>query len=160
MSVLSLPESESAEPQRDIDIEVAGALLEITGPLQRALRRANADRSLTLAQAEVLRTVQHQPGIGVMEASISLQLAANTVSTLVNYLVARGLLDRRRDPDDGRRARLWVTEEAVRVLAARRALRRDAVGAGLTDLSAGDLAKLADALPALRRLLANLEARP
>jgi DNA-binding MarR family transcriptional regulator len=139
--------------------DVGAALLEITGPLRRVLRRAVAEHPLTHSQAELLRAVQRQPGISVVEMAAVLQLAANSVSTLVNHLVASGLLDRRRDPDDRRRAHLWLTKEAERLLAGRRALRRHLMEECLAELDADDHRRIADALPALRRLVASLEAR-
>src|SRR5919199_208812 len=105
--------------QHDLDTRrLASGLLAVIGPLRRALRREGRrglpGDPLPASQAELLRLVRLQPGIGVREAAQQLGVAANTVSTLVNQLVAAGLLSRGRDPVDGRAARLELTADARR----------------------------------------------
>jgi DNA-binding MarR family transcriptional regulator len=62
------------------------------------------------AQVELLHVVADQPGIGVAAAAGRLHLVDNSVSTLVNQLVASGLLSRGTDPEDRRAARLELTD--------------------------------------------------
>jgi DNA-binding MarR family transcriptional regulator len=144
-----------------IDGRVAAALLDVTGPLRRALRRSMRrelpGNALPQAQVELLAFVDRQPSVRVHEAAGALQLAPNTVSTLVNQLSRLGLLRRRRDVEDGRSVCLSITQEAGRVLAARRAFRRHAVAVAMSTLSTDDRCRIEDALPALRRLVAQLE---
>jgi DNA-binding MarR family transcriptional regulator len=141
--------------------ELSTGLLTVIGPLRRALRRAGRQglpgEPLPSSQVELLRVVRLQPGIGVGEAAQQLGVAANTVSTLVNQLVAAGLLERRRDPDDGRAARLELTARARRRLALWRDQRERALVAALGELDAGDRESLERALPALHRILEALE---
>jgi DNA-binding MarR family transcriptional regulator len=141
--------------------ELSGGLLAVIGPLRRALRRAGRQAvpgyPLLSSQAELLRVVRVQPGIGVGEAAQQLGLAANTVSTLVNQLVAAGFLARRRDPADGRAARLELTARANRRLALWRDQREQALGAALEELNAAERETLERALPALHKLLEVLE---
>jgi len=141
--------------------ELSVGLLAVIGPLRRALRRAGrkgiAGESLPTSQAELLRVVRLQPGIGVREAAQQLGVAGNTVSTLVNQLVAAGFLVRRRDPADGRAARLELTPQADRRLALWRDHREQAMGAALDELSARERETLERALPALHKILELVE---
>ncbi|GLY66869.1 MarR family winged helix-turn-helix transcriptional regulator [Amycolatopsis taiwanensis] len=108
------------------------------------------------AQAELLRTVEQQPGIGVAAAARSLHLAGNSVSTLVNQLVEDGMLQRRIDPADRRAVRLELTRAAEERLATWRRTRTEFVAGALETLSADDLDAIEAALPALGKLLEAL----
>jgi DNA-binding MarR family transcriptional regulator len=141
--------------------ELSAGLLTVIGPLRRALRRAGESGlpgdPVPTSQAELLRVVRLQPGIGVGEAAQQLGVAANTVSTLVNQLVAAGFLARGRDPVDGRAARLELTARAKRRMAVWRDRREQALGAALEELSGEERERLERALPALRKVLEVLE---
>jgi DNA-binding MarR family transcriptional regulator len=145
------------------DAELAAAFLDVTSPIRRVLRRALRrdlrEGAVPQAQVELLGVVDRQPGIRVHEAAAILQLAANSVSTLVNRLVLTGLIRRERDPGDRRSVRLWVTPEAARVITARRAFRVEAVAAAIAALDSEDRRRIEEAMPSLRRLLDRLEQR-
>jgi DNA-binding MarR family transcriptional regulator len=141
--------------------ELAAGMLAVIGPLRRALRRS-LQRDLPIAplptaQAELLRVVRRQPGISVGEAAQAIGVAANTVSTLVNQLVAAGLLERGRDPADRRTARLELTEAARRRAARWLDQREQTLAGALAGLSAEERAAIARALPALHQVLRALE---
>jgi DNA-binding MarR family transcriptional regulator len=141
--------------------ELSRDLLGVIGPLRRALRRAGRcglpGPPVPSAQAELLRVVRVQPGIGVREAAQQLGVAPNTVSTLVNQLAAAGLLERGRDPDDRRAARLVLTQRAVRRAALWRDQREQALRAALAELDGEEREALKRAIPALRRVLEAME---
>ncbi|HZD69026.1 MAG TPA: MarR family transcriptional regulator [Actinomycetes bacterium] len=141
--------------------ELSAGMLAVIGPLRRALRRLLPQdlpiTPLPTAQAELLRVVRHRPGIGVGEAAQAIGVAANTVSTLVNQLVAAGLLERGQDPDDRRSARLALTEPARRQAALWLDQREQILADALAEVSAEERAAIARALPALRRVLQVLE---
>jgi DNA-binding MarR family transcriptional regulator len=144
--------------------ELSAGLLTVIGPLRRALRRAGRSGllgdpgdPLPTSQAELLRVVRLQPGIGVGEAAQQLGVAPNTVSTLVNQLVATGFLARGRDPVDGRAARLELTARAKRRMAVWRDRREQALGSALEELSVQERERLERALPALHKILEVLE---
>ncbi|MEU9141782.1 helix-turn-helix domain-containing protein, partial [Streptomyces sp. NPDC048404] len=80
--------------------------------IRRRLRRGTPGPSLRGAEVDLLRLVVDRPGIGVSEAAKELYLAGNSVSTLVNRLVADGYLIRETDPADRRAARLLSTRAA------------------------------------------------
>jgi DNA-binding MarR family transcriptional regulator len=140
---------------------LAAELMDVTAGLRRVVRRklrpALPDPPLRGAQLELLQVVDDQPGIGVGAAAKNLHLADNTVSTLVNQLVAAGLLERQRDPGDRRAARLDLTANARDRMRRWRAGRARLVGDALAKLPAADVAAVAAALPALRHLLRAVE---
>ena len=112
------------------------------------------------AQAELLRVVEEQPGIGVAAAARELHLAGNSVSTLVNQLIDAHMLRREVDPLDRRAARLELTEEARQRLDTWRRARAGVVSGALDALSEEDTRAITDALPALEKLMAILKELP
>ncbi|WP_239028516.1 MarR family winged helix-turn-helix transcriptional regulator [Pseudonocardia acidicola] len=124
--------------------------------VRRRLRADLPGPRLRGAQVELLQLVEAEPGIGVAAAARSLHLAGNSVSTLVNQLVDAGLLRRETDPADRRAARLELTDTAAARLARWREARSRMVGDALRRLPADEVATVAAALPALRKLLDEL----
>ncbi|MFF7592377.1 MarR family winged helix-turn-helix transcriptional regulator [Kitasatospora purpeofusca] len=139
--------------------EFSTLLVGIQRLVRRRLREGLTEPRLRGAQVELLRLVTDFPGLRVSDAAAELCLAANSVSTLVNQLVALGLLRREVDPADRRAALLYATGEAVERLAAWRARREALVGEVVAGLPAADRAALAAALPALRGVATGLRER-
>ncbi|MDF6044064.1 MarR family transcriptional regulator [Streptomyces sp. JH14] len=136
--------------------ELAGLLPRIQRLARRRLWNGLPAPRLRGAHAELLRLVADEPGIRVSAAAHDLCLAANSVSTLVNRLVAEGLLRRETDPGDGRAALLHPTPAGAERLREWRA-RRDALfREHVARLDAEDRAALTAALPPLRRLAESL----
>ncbi|WP_328953404.1 MarR family winged helix-turn-helix transcriptional regulator [Kitasatospora purpeofusca] len=146
-------------PDPALGEEFSTLLVGIQRLVRRRLREGQAEPRLRGAQVELLRLVADFPGLRVSDAAAELCLAANSVSTLVNQLVALGLLRREVDPADRRAALLYATGEAVERLAAWRARREALVGEVVAGLSADDRAALAAALPALRGVATGLRER-
>ncbi|MEU9618409.1 MULTISPECIES: MarR family transcriptional regulator [unclassified Streptomyces] len=140
----------------DLSDELAGLLPRIQRLARRRLWSGLSGPRLRGAHAELLRLVAAEPGIRVSAAAHDLCLAANSVSTLVNRLVAEGLLRRDTDPGDGRAALLYPTAAGIgrmREWGARRdALFREHVAR----LDAAERDALTAALPSLRRLAESL----
>nr|WP_028932728.1 MarR family transcriptional regulator [Pseudonocardia spinosispora] len=133
---------------------VAAGLRRVT---RRRLRLVVGNPRLRGAQLELLQLVEAEPGIGVAAAARALHLAGNSVSTLVNQLSEAGLLHRAVDPADRRAARLALTEKAQSRLDSWRRERGRLVGSALDRLSAADRDAIDAALPALHRLMTELE---
>jgi DNA-binding MarR family transcriptional regulator len=144
------------------DAELVAELMGTTSALRRLARRRLArvvpGAPLPEAQRELLLVVAARPGIGVAAAADELQLAGNSVSTLVNTLVEAGLLRREPDPADRRAARLTLTDAAARRVATWRAARAELLSRALDRAAPGDRETIAAALPALGRLLDALRA--
>lgn len=143
--------------ERHAAVRVGDELMDVVGDLHRTVRRRLRPRmpgpELRGAQVQLLRAVEAEPGIGVSGAARVLHLADNSVSTLVNQLVAVDMLVRERDPADRRAARLQVTAAARRRLDAWRSQRSALVAEVFADLPEPDVAAIDAAIPALRRVL-------
>ncbi|MEW2487220.1 MarR family transcriptional regulator [Streptomyces sp. NPDC048411] len=140
----------------DLPDELAGLLLRIQRLARRRLWGGLPTPRLRGAHAELLRLVAARPGIRVSAAARELCLAPNSVSTLVNHLVAEGLLRREPDPGDGRAALLHATPAGVGRLRDWRARREALFREHVAKLDAADRAALTAALPSLRRLAESL----
>jgi DNA-binding MarR family transcriptional regulator len=140
---------------------LAGELMRVTTGIgrrvRRQLRQVLPSQPLPTAQLDLLIVVEAEPGIGVAAAARALHLADNSVSALVNTLVAADLLRRETDPADRRAARLYLTPAARRRLARHRETRTALVGQALDRVGPADRAAIERALPALQRLLEALQ---
>ena len=139
---------------------IADELMATVMGLKRVVRRrldgSQPGPRLRGAQTELLRVVRLNPGIRVAAAAKELHLAGNTVSTLVNQLIDKELLRRETDPEDRRAARLYLTPAAVKRQAAWREKRTKLVAGALKALDEEEVTAIENALPALRKLLAEL----
>ncbi|MER7683103.1 MarR family winged helix-turn-helix transcriptional regulator [Streptomyces sp. NPDC096934] len=135
---------------------LADTLAGVQRLIRRRLRGGMTAPRLRGAEVDLLRLVVARPGIGVSEAAKELYLAGNSVSTLVNQLARGGYLVRETDPADRRAARLMPTPAAEARLRDWRQRRAALVRNQVVRLDEADRAALEAALPALRRLAANL----
>lgn len=74
--------------------------------LQRMSKRMEGELGITGPQRLVLRVVERFPGLSAGELAHIVRLHPSTITGILQRLVARGLLERERDPGDSRRARL------------------------------------------------------
>jgi DNA-binding MarR family transcriptional regulator len=152
----------SAEVLEQTAAHVGEELFRLFAQLRRSVRRHTARpvelAALTGAQLELVRLVRRRPGLSVADAASELQLAPNTVSTLVRQLGERGLLRRTVDASDRRIARLDLSPEMRRKVDAWRDRRLELVGAAIDALPGRDRRRLESALPALARLAEELGA--
>ena len=86
----------------------------------------------------------------VGELSLHLDRAQSVVSELVTRLVGKGLLARERDPDNGRRTLVWLTDEGIAFLQRdRRVLSTDLVARTMSRMDPADREALLRGLRAL-----------
>jgi DNA-binding MarR family transcriptional regulator len=81
--------------------------------LQRMSKRMENELGITGPQRLVLRVVGQFPGLSAGEVAHIVRLHPSTITGILQRLVARGLLERKRDPGDSRRARLRLKPRAV-----------------------------------------------
>jgi DNA-binding MarR family transcriptional regulator len=98
-------------------------------------RRDGPRSGLTNASRAVLEHLAMSGPLTVGEAARHLDRAQSVVSEIVDQLTAKGLLERERDPADGRRTLVWLTPDG------QHALRRDGDVLGVDRLAAA-LARL------------------
>ena len=142
---------EAENASADIGVLLADTVARLRRAMRRAARAADPGNPLSVAQLEVLvgaPTSRYPPG----RIARQLMLAANSVTTLVNVLHTRGLVERTHAAEDARASR-----------SARRAAGREAVEgwkatntailrAALGLLDERNQAVLAEALPRMRQL--------
>jgi DNA-binding MarR family transcriptional regulator len=113
--------------------------------------------TLTSSQIDLVRLILRRPGVSVTQAAEELRLAPNTVSTLIRQLSDQGLLIRRIDDQDRRVARLDLTPGMRRKVGAFRDRRVATLVGAMTQMSAKDRGRLADAVAILEELAGRLE---
>jgi len=145
----------------------ADGLAEGIARLRRALRRgarvADPGNTLAVAQLELLAALTDQPGARPGQLARRLNMRANTVTTIVNALAARGMLQRVTDNGDRRAVSLTVTEagrEAVQTWQATNAAVLNLALSSLPDGQRRALAAAAPALDALARAIDRLADSP
>ncbi len=94
--------------------ELAVTLFDLAWLLPRTIgAEGPAAAGLPYSELEVMRLLVRQPGLSVSEVASALELQSSNVSTAMRSLVARGLIERRRDEHDGRVTRLYPTHKAI-----------------------------------------------
>lgn len=136
--------------------EYADAVFRLRRSLRRAVRANMDGPALPTAEGELLGLVHRSDGIGVAEAAAALQVAPNTVSTLVGHLVGVGLLSRHPNPSDRRAALLGVTPAGDRRVVESRQRRAAVIDHAFESLTPADRALVLGSLPALEALIAAL----
>ena len=134
----------------------ADGLAEGIARLRRALRRgarvADPGNTLAVAQLELLAAVAEHPGTRPGQLARLLNMRPNTVTTIVNALSARGMLDRVAAADDKRAVELTVTEAGREAVLSWQATNAAVLHLALSTLPARQRRSLAAAAPALDAL--------
>lgn len=139
----------------------AWVLTDVITRLRRVLRASiRSDypwEKLPMAQVEILQRLHAEPGLRVNDLADRHRLANNTVSVLVQQLVVAGLVARATDPADRRAVRLELTDSGRGMLTDWQQAHERRIDAALGRLSVADRTALVAALPALSRLVDELE---
>ena len=143
---------------REPDVtDVAGALQASIGLLLRRLRQVPAEGELTLPESAALTRLDRG---GPSTASVLArreQISPQSMGATLGALEARGLVERRPDPGDGRRVLLSVTGAGRQVLQSKRNARTEqlakALAAGFTP---SEVRQLEAAAPLLERLAQSI----
>ena len=106
--------SETLEERSQTPADLAVVLHDLAWLLPRTIgRETEPGQVLPPSELEIMRLLVRRPGVSVNETAGELRLAPANVSTALRALEARGLLERRRDPVDGRVVRLHPTTAAL-----------------------------------------------
>jgi DNA-binding MarR family transcriptional regulator len=129
--------------------------------LRRALRRgarvADPGNTLAVAQLELLAALTEHPGARPGQLARLLNMRPNTVTTIVNALSARGMLDRVTAAGDRRAVELTVTEAGREAVLAWQATNAAVLNLALSTLPARQRRALAVAAPALDALAGAID---
>src|SRR5579862_3562956 len=142
----------------DPDVEqVAGALRVSIGLLTRRLRQAQAAGELTLPETSALARLDRSGPTTATELAKLEQISPQSIGATLSTLEARGLVVRRPDPDDGRRALISATESGLELLRSRRNERTERLALALsTGFTASELKQLMAAAPLIERLAQSI----
>jgi DNA-binding MarR family transcriptional regulator len=140
----------------DVD-EVAGALKVSISLLVRRMRQLTDDTALTIPEMAALARLDRGGPATSSALAKQEQISPQAMGMTLAGLESRGLVERRADPDDGRRVVMSMTDTGRRRLWDRRAARTQqlakAMAAGFTR---AELATLAAAAPLIERLAGAL----
>jgi DNA-binding MarR family transcriptional regulator len=137
--------------------EVAGALRVSIGLLLRRLRQLRVEGELTLPESAALARLDRGGPATSSALARQEQISPQSMGATLASLEAKGLIERRPDPEDGRRAVLSVTGAGLQWLRSKRNARTErlakALSAGFTPT---ELQVLLTAAPLLERLAQSI----
>ena len=133
--------------------EVAAALRVSIGLLLRRLRQVPVKGELTLPESAALTRLDRGGPTTASALAKREQISPQSMGATLSALEARGLVERRSDPGDGRRIVLSVSDAGGRVLRDRRNARTEQLALALaTGFTPSELERLMAAAPLLERL--------
>jgi DNA-binding MarR family transcriptional regulator len=137
--------------------DVAAALQLSVGLLRRQLRQAPVDGELTLPETAALARLERGGSTTASALAKLEQISPQSMGATLSALGARGLVERRSDPDDGRRAVLSPTKAGLRLLRSRRNARTERLAGALsTGFTRAEVKTLMAAAPLIERLAQSI----
>ncbi|MEV1066913.1 MarR family transcriptional regulator [Streptomyces sp. NPDC050263] len=135
-------------------------LIRVIWTLHRVLNQRQAppigETRRPLAQVEVLRLVESQPGISVRGVATTLRMQPNNVSTLVTQLARDGYLERRTNTQDKRYVELHPTDKMHTAISEVNESLNEAITEVLEQLPPEASQRIIDAIPDLWELAQTL----
>jgi DNA-binding MarR family transcriptional regulator len=137
--------------------DVAGALRVATGLLYRKLKQAQPDGGLTVAESSALARLERGGPATSSELARIERISPQSMGVTVAALLERGLIERSRDPEDGRRIVLSITGTGRRMVNDKRGARTELIATALSGgFTHDELALLLAATPLIERLAEKL----
>jgi DNA-binding MarR family transcriptional regulator len=100
---------------QDRDDTLAEAVRAVAHRLRRISVESLADWDVSPSQSRALRVVTRHGAIRLTELSEHLHIAPRSATEVVDYLQAKGLVERRPDPQDRRATLVAVTEAGIEI---------------------------------------------
>ncbi|HEX4432875.1 MAG TPA: MarR family transcriptional regulator [Frankiaceae bacterium] len=136
--------------------QVAAAVRLSVGLLIRRLRQTPVEGGLTLPESSALARLE-RGGPATASALAKLeQISPQSMGATLAILEGRGLVERRADPGDGRRAVLSLTRAGRQARRSRTDARTGQIAEALAGFSRAELKQLMAAAPLLERLAENI----
>jgi DNA-binding MarR family transcriptional regulator len=139
----------------DLDpVGIAEALLAGVSVLVRRVRQRPTGGGLTMPERTALSCLDRSGPTTSAALAREVQITAQAMGATLSALRDRGLIERRSDPDDGRRVVLAVTDAGAQALKNKRNERAELIAKALTSgaFTPTELAQLTAAAPLLERL--------
>jgi DNA-binding MarR family transcriptional regulator len=142
----------------DLDVDdVAAALQMSIGLCVRQLRQMNFEGALSLPEASALKRLDRLGPTTVTTLAKIEQISVQSMGTTLAALEVRGLIERDRDPSDGRRAILSITNTGRKALGDKNNARAEQLAKSLSaDFTPAELRQLMIAAPLIERLAQSL----
>ncbi len=138
--------------KREAD-EVAGALRVGIGLLVRRLRQVHPEGGLSMPEAAALARLEREGPTTCSALAKREQITPQSLGVTLSALESRGLVERRSDPEDGRRAVMSLTRAGRDVVLRRRDASTEVMSRSLaTNFTAGELEQLRTAAALIERL--------
>lgn len=135
--------------------DLATQMRSAIGRVYRRFRSERGDGELGDAAISALNRLRRAGAQGLTDLSSYARVTPGSMSQTVNRLTAGGLVERRPDPDDGRKVLFEATAEGERVGFASVATSMVWLEAALSDLDDHERAVLAEAAQILQRMAAR-----
>jgi DNA-binding MarR family transcriptional regulator len=137
---------------------VAVALLASISVLVRRVRQVPTGGGLTMPERTALSCLDRSGPATSSELAREVQITAQAMGATLSALRARGLIERRPDPADGRRVVLTVTDAGLQALKDKRNARSELIAQALTGgaFTPAELEQLTAAASLLERLAQNI----
>jgi DNA-binding MarR family transcriptional regulator len=136
---------------------VSSALQVSMGMLVRRLRQVQGEGELTMPESSALARLDRGGPMSASALAGLEQISAQSMGATLGGLEARGLVARRADPDDGRRALVSTTKAGLQALRnvrnARAAVLAQALSSGFTR---AELKQLMTTAPLIERLAQSI----
>jgi DNA-binding MarR family transcriptional regulator len=147
---------EPAEPVWDVS-EVAAAVRVAVGLVVRKMKQAPLDGDLTMAESSTLSRLERGGPATSSDLARVDRISPQSMGVTVAALEERGLVCRSRDPEDGRRIVLSITEDGRQRVHDKRGARTEQLTAALRDgFSNAELGQLMAAASLIERLAEKL----
>jgi DNA-binding MarR family transcriptional regulator len=143
---------------RDLDVnDVAGALQVSISLLRRRLRQAPVEGELTAPETSALARLDRGGPATSAALARREQISPQSMGATLGVLEARGLVERRPDPGDGRQVIISLTEAGLEVLRSRRGARTEQLAKALSaGFTRPELEQLMAAAPLIERLAQSI----
>ena len=127
------------------------------GLLLRRLRQAQADGDLSLPESSALVRLDRGGSTTASALAKLEQISQQSMGATLGALEARGLVERRPDPQDGRRAVISATDAGLQALRGRRNARTEQLAKALSaGFTRSELKQLIAVAPLLERLAQSI----
>jgi DNA-binding MarR family transcriptional regulator len=129
-------------------VQIAASL----GRTYRHLRRTKVTGGLTMPESSALSTLDRYGPMTAANLAKLEHITPQSIGVTLTSLEASGLVQKDRDPDDGRRVILSLTESGDELLAHKRTVRTEQLTRALDGLTPKERSQLVEAMPLLERL--------
>jgi DNA-binding MarR family transcriptional regulator len=137
--------------------EVAGALRVAVGLVVRKMKQSSVEGELTVPESSALSRLERGGPATSSDLARLERISPQSMGVTVAALLDRALIERSRDPEDGRRIVLSITEAGLRMVHDKRGARTEQIATALrAGFSDAELGQLRTAAALLERLAEKL----